>query len=195
MSLKISVIGAGYIGLVTAACLASDGFEVVCVEKDGAKLQLLKNGEAPFHEPGLKDLLRAGTASKKLEFTSDIEEAINVSRFFFICVGTPSLATGQADLSQVYSAVKDIYQKVKSDSIIVMKSTVPPGTGLRLIDEIWQNHKNGAKINYVSNPEFLREGQAINDWQKPDRVVIGADNEGAAETVKSLYKNVQAPIL
>ncbi|MBU1026812.1 MAG: UDP-glucose/GDP-mannose dehydrogenase family protein, partial [Candidatus Margulisbacteria bacterium] len=111
------------------------------------------------------------------------------------CVGTPSLPSGQADLSQVHDVVKQIYVKTKKDAIIVMKSTVSPGTGLRLINEIWKNHKNGAKIDYVSNPEFLREGQAINDWQKPDRIVIGADNEGAAETVKSLYKNVQAPIL
>lgn len=193
--MRICVIGAGYVGLITAAGLAASGQGVTCVEKIPEKIDALQKGDVPFYEPGLKELLEQGIKNKKIKFTVDMERAANNNQLFIVCVGTPALPNGQVDLSQVYGVLKVIYSKAEEDAIIVMKSTVPPGTGLRLIREIMTNHKQANKIEYVSNPEFLREGQAVQDWFNPDRIVIGAKDKAAAEIVKQLYNNIKAPVL
>ena len=193
--MRICVIGAGYVGLITAAGLAASGQGVTCVEKIPEKIDALQKGDVPFYEPGLKELLEQGIKNKKIKFTADMERAANNNQLFFVCVGTPALPNGQVDLSQVYGVLKVIYSKAEEDAIIVMKSTVPPGTGLRLIREIMTNHKQPNKIEYVSNPEFLREGQAVQDWFNPDRIVIGAKDKAAAEIVKQLYNNIKAPVV
>lgn len=184
--MKICVIGAGYVGLVTAAGLAGGGKEVTCVDKLPEKIELLKKGQMPFYEPGLKELVEKG----RINFTCDLKSTLKSNQVFFVCVGTPSLTNGQIDLSQVHEIVKEIYAQAKDGSMVVMKSTVSPGTGLKLIREMGRD-----SIVYVSNPEFLREGQAISDWFHPDRIIIGSSNQQAAKLISALYKNIDAPIV
>ncbi|MFW6104959.1 MAG: UDP-glucose dehydrogenase family protein [Chloroflexota bacterium] len=188
--MRISVIGAGYVGLTAACCLANSGHQVTCIENDEAKLHLLQQGLSPIKEQGIDKLLKDGTVSGNLKFASTLVEPIQAD-IVIVAVGTPSLPNGSADLSYIHQAVAQVKNAAKRPFILVMKSTVPPGTGIKLIERYLYD----TSITYVSNPEFLREGQAIWDWHHPSRIVIGANDSGKAEKVLELYGNADAPVL
>jgi UDPglucose 6-dehydrogenase len=182
----IAVIGTGYVGLVTGAGLSDFGNDVVCVDVDVRKIEALKNGVIPIYEPGLDTLVAKNVSEGRLRFTTDLAEAIQAARAIFIAVGTPPKADGSADLRYVEEVAHTIAQHMNGEKLIITKSTVPIGTG-RKIQEIIDSHNTGHKASIVSNPEFLREGSAIEDFMKPDRVVIGASDEEAAEMMKEIY--------
>jgi UDPglucose 6-dehydrogenase len=181
---RLGVIGVGYVGLVTAACFAQAGHEVVCLDIDEAKLDRLRAGEAPIHEPGIEEVLAEGLA--RMTFTASAAELFARAAIAFVCVDTPPSASGDADLSRV-EAVVDAIPAGTEDAVIVMKSTVPPGTGARLRRSLDERGLPG--VAYVSNPEFLREGSAINDFRRPDRVVVGAGRAAAGERIAALYRD------
>jgi UDPglucose 6-dehydrogenase len=180
---RLGVIGVGYVGLVTAACFARAGYDVVCLDIDEAKLERLRAGQTPIHEPGMEEAL-AG-ALERLVFTSSARELFAGADIAFVCVDTPPSASGDADLSRVES-VLDAIPSGTEDSVLVMKSTVPPGTGARLRRTLDERGLQG--VAYASNPEFLREGSAIQDFQHPDRVVVGADDPDVGERIAALYR-------
>lgn len=184
--MDIAVIGTGYVGLVTGAGLADFGNDVVCVDVDGPKIEGLKNGIIPIYEPGLDTLVSKNVGEGRLRFTTDLAEAISSARAIFIAVGTPPKPDGSADLRFVEEVAHSIAAHMNGPKIVITKSTVPIGTG-RLIDEIIRSHGTGHKASIVSNPEFLREGSAIEDFMKPDRVVIGASDDEAADMMKEIY--------
>ncbi|MGI6091622.1 MAG: UDP-glucose dehydrogenase family protein [Negativicutes bacterium] len=190
MTLKIAVAGTGYVGLVTGACLAETGNTVWCVDKDQAKIDSLNQGKLPIFEPGLAEIVDKNTKAGRLYFTTSLERALEDATVAFITVGTPTGKDGKVDLSQVYAAAREIGQLIVNPIVIVNKSTVPVGTAqaVRLIvsDEL---ALRGVEIQFdvVSNPEFLKEGGAVEDFMRPDRVVIGASNKAAADCVKQLY--------
>jgi UDPglucose 6-dehydrogenase len=180
---RLGVIGVGYVGLVTAACFAQAGHDVVCLDIDEAKLERLRAGEAPIHEPGVEDLLAGG--GERLTFTSSATELFERADIAFVCVDTPPSASGDADLSRVEAVIAAIPAGT-TDAVLVMKSTVPPGTGARLRRTLDERGLNG--VGYASNPEFLREGSAIHDFQHPDRVVVGAEEPAIGERIAALYR-------
>lgn len=185
--MRIAMIGAGYVGLVSGACCAELGHTVVCVEKDAGKVGALKAGEVPIFEPGLGDMVASNARSGRLSFTTDLREAIKGAAAIFIAVGTPSRPTdGLADLSQVYGAVREITGVLNGYTLIVTKSTVPVGTGDE-IARIVTDLRPDAEVAVVSNPEFLREGAAIPDFMQPDRIVVGTEDERARELMRELY--------
>ena len=188
--MNITVIGAGYVGLVAACCLASSGHRVICVERDRAKLELLNKGESTIREKGVDILLEKGLSAGKLGFSSSLPNPFR-DDIAMIAVGTPSLATGAADLSFIYHVIAEIKEAVQASLILVMKSSVPPGTGTRLM----QRYLQDMPVTYVSNPEFLREGQAIEDWYHPSRIIIGSDVKQAADVVGRLYSDIAAPVI
>lgn len=190
--MKISIIGIGYVGLVSSCAFAHSGYEVLGVEKDIEKLELLKQGICPVCEEGLGNLLNQGRRRGLLSFTDDLSQIKN-SDIVFVTVGTPSLTSGQVDLSQVYEVVNQVAGIMVSPSILVMKSTVPPGSGEILKKRYLR--KANAPISYVSNPEFLREGKALWDWYHPDRIVIGGENERSIKLVSDLYSDINAPVV
>ncbi len=180
---RLGVIGVGYVGLVTAACFAQAGHEVVCLDIDEAKLDRLRAGHAPIHEPGIEEVLAEGR--ERMAFTSSAAELFERAAIAFVCVDTPPSASGDADLSRV-EAVIDAIPPGTDGAVIVMKSTVPPGTGARLrrlLDE-----RGLQNVDYASNPEFLREGSAISDFRRPDRVVVGAEDAGVGDRIAALYR-------
>ena len=182
--MKLCMIGTGYVGLVSGTCFADIGHTVYCVDKDEAKIEKLNNSQSPIYEPGLDELIKENYKASRLFFTSNLSEAVNKSDIIFICVGTPSKRKSlSVDLKFVYQAVKDIKKVSKGKKIIVTKSTVPVGTG----DQIEKILKNSKKFTVVSNPEFLREGEAIRDFKYPDRIVIGSNSSSIFKTMKSLY--------
>lgn len=186
--MKIAVIGTGYVGLVSGACFAEFGSEVVCVDKDRSKIDALKNGEIPIFEPGLDDLVERNVGANRLSFTTEIKEAIEGAEAVFIAVGTPSRrGDGHADLTYVFEAAKEIALHLKDYAVVVMKSTVPVGT-CRKVEELIRATNPKAKFDICSNPEFLREGAAINDFMRPDRVVIGVRTKEAEDLMKRLYR-------
>ncbi len=188
--MKISIHGAGYVGLVSGACLSEIGHEVKCFDIDKETIKGLEMGEVPFYEPGLSEIISNNLKSKRLTFTDNIEEIILHSDIQIICVGTPSAKDGSTDLSQVLSSVRTICSKTKEDQIIVIKSTVPIGTSALLQTEIEKNTTltdQNLTIELASNPEFLKEGDAINDFMKPDRIVIGANNRSTFDVLNSIY--------
>jgi UDPglucose 6-dehydrogenase len=188
----VAVVGAGYVGLVTGACLASLGHSVTGVEIDPHRLASLQRGEPPVREPGLDELVESALQARRLRFTSDYSDAASTSRFAFIAVNTPPGPGGEADTSFVFSAVDSIIQHAPPGLIIVVKSTVPIGTG----DEVARlAARSGKGIETVSNPEFLRQGSAVQDFLHPDRIVIGASSKEAAAEVAALYEELDAPIL
>jgi UDPglucose 6-dehydrogenase len=194
----ISVIGTGYVGLVTGVCFAEFGVYVTCVDNDKTKIESLNKGTVPFYEPGLDDMVKRNTSEGRLKFTTDISETIDESLVVFIAVGTPPRADGSADLSYVDAVAKEIASHMKSYKVIVTKSTVPVGTGERLRKIISENLKQPVDFDIVSNPEFLREGAAIEDFMRPNRVVIGADSPQAISIMKDLYKPlylIETPIV
>jgi len=184
--LDIAVLGTGYVGLVTGAGLADFGNDVICVDVDVRKIEALQKGVIPIYEPGLDTLVSKNVSEGRLRFTTDLPEAIRASRAIFIAVGTPPKPDGSADLRYVEDVAHSIAKNMNGPKLIITKSTVPIGTG-RLIDQIIESHATGHKASIVSNPEFLREGSAIEDFMKPDRVVIGASDAEAAEMMKEIY--------
>ena len=185
--MHITVIGTGYVGLVTGACLAEFGMNVLCVDLDVEKIAALNRGEIPIYEPGLEELVSRNVAQKRLAFSTDLEQGIAASLVIFIAVGTPPAADGSADLGQVRAVAADIGRFMNSYKVIVDKSTVPGGTGQMVKDVVNENQSTKVNFDVVSNPEFLREGSAIGDFMRPDRVVIGAESEQAAAIMKDIY--------
>ena len=186
--MRIGVVGTGYVGLVSGTCFAEFGINVTCVDKDTNKIDGLKRGIMPIYEPGLESLVEKQVKSGRLSFTTDLGEAMKDADAVFIAVGTPpKIDDGQADMSYVYAAAKEIAQNLDGYTVIVTKSTVPVGTA-REIEKIVKATNPDAEFDVCSNPEFLREGAAINDFMRPDRVVIGTDSERAAEIMRQLYR-------
>ena len=182
--MKLCMIGTGYVGLVSGTCFADIGHTVYCVDKDEAKIEKLNSSQSPIYEPGLDELIKENYKANRLFFTSNLSEAVNKSDIVFICVGTPNKKKSLlVDLKYVYQAVKDIKKVSKGKKIIVTKSTVPVGTG----DQIEKILKNKKKFTVISNPEFLREGEAIRDFKYPDRIVVGSNSSSIIKTMKSLY--------
>ena len=182
------MIGTGYVGLVSGTCFADLGNKVYCVDKDKVKINKLKNAISPIYEPGLDDLIRNNSRAKRLHFTDDLEKAVKESQIIFICVGTPNKKNSNlVDLSQVYNAAKSISKYIKSYKIIVNKSTVPVTAGDQ-IEKIIGKKVKKSLFDVISNPEFLREGEAIRDFKYPDRIVIGSNNKKVFKKMKLLYE-------
>ena len=196
--MRLAIIGTGYVGLVSGACFSEFGHEVTCVDINEATIAKLHAGEIPIYEPGLDDLVRRNARSGRLQFTSNIAEGVRDAEAVFIAVGTPSRrGDGHADLSFVYAAAQQVAEAVTRPCVIVTKSTVPVGTGRR-IKEIVATVRPGFECDVASNPEFLREGSAIADFMRPDRVVVGAETDRARDVLRRLYRPVaenEAPIV
>ena len=192
------MIGAGYVGLVSGACLSEFGHEVICVDKDPAKIATLTQGGIPIYEPGLDEIVAANVRSGRLSFTTDLKEAVSNAEVIFIGVGTPSRrGDGHADLTYVYAAAEEIAKALTGYTVIVTKSTVPVGTS-RAIEKIIKATRPSAQFDMASNPEFLREGSAIEDFRRPDRVVVGCDTERARDVMREVYRPLflnETPIL
>jgi UDPglucose 6-dehydrogenase len=186
--MRVAMIGTGYVGLVSGACFADFGHTVVCIDKDAGKIERLKAGEIPIFEPGLDDLVARNAKAGRISFSLEADEAVKSADAVFIAVGTPSRrGDGHADLSYVYAAAKEIAMLMDGFTVVVTKSTVPVGTGDE-IEKIIREARPDADFAVVSNPEFLREGAAIDDFKRPDRVVVGTDNEKAREVMRELYR-------
>ena len=196
--MKIAMIGTGYVGLVSGAGFSEFGTDVVCVDKDAAKIAMLHNGEMPIYEPGLEDLVARNVDAGRLHFTTELEAAVAGAEAVFIAVGTPSRrGDGHADLSYVHSAAREIASAIRQYTVVVTKSTVPVGTG-REIEAIIREVNPEADFDVASNPEFLREGSAIVDFMRPDRVVIGTGSLRARDVMRKLYRPlylIETPIL
>ncbi len=186
--MKVSVIGAGYVGVVTAACFAEFGNEVVCVDKVKEKVKMLSNGRIPFYEPGLEELVRKNLKEGRLTFTTDIDSAIQEALVIFIAVGTPPRGDGSADLTYVEEVAKKIAENLNDYKVVVTKSTVPVGTGYKIKKIIEEAKNNSCSFDVASNPEFLREGSAVYDFMHPDRVVIGTESDSARAILRDLYR-------
>jgi len=196
--MKIAMVGSGYVGLVSGACFADFGHDVVCIDKDQGKIDRLHAGIMPIYEPGLDDLVASNVKAGRLGFTTDLGEGIKGADAIFIAVGTPSRrGDGHADLTFVYEVAREVGEKLANDAVVVTKSTVPVGTGdevERIIAETGTAHR----VSVVSNPEFLREGAAIGDFKRPDRIVIGAEDEFGREVMREVYRPLflnESPIL
>ena len=187
--MRISIIGAGYVGLTTAVCFAEIGHEVFCTDNDDRKLGMLRNNEVPFYEPHLESAMRAAHASGKLKFT-DIAEAIQASEVIFICVGTPPLENGEADLSAIENVARNVVEHASGYRLIVDKSTVPVQTAQQLRKHMQYYSKSGLDYDVASNPEFLREGSAVEDSLHPDRIVVGVDGQRAASILREIYRPI-----
>ncbi|HLE41934.1 MAG TPA: UDP-glucose/GDP-mannose dehydrogenase family protein, partial [Nitrospirota bacterium] len=183
--MKISVIGTGYVGLVTGTCLAESGNDVICMDIDERKIGMLNSGAVPLYEPGLEELIKRNISSGRLLFTTDIVSAVRNSDFIFIAVGTPPGENGSADLKYVLGVARKIGASLNGYKIIINKSTVPVGTGDKVRAAVASRTRH--KFDVVSNPEFLKEGAAVEDFMKPDRIVVGADNPRAASLMQELY--------
>ncbi|MCB1784104.1 MAG: UDP-glucose/GDP-mannose dehydrogenase family protein [Alphaproteobacteria bacterium] len=196
--MRIGMVGTGYVGLVSGTCFAEFGHQVVCVDKDESKIERLKRGEIPIYEPGLEDLLKRQIESGRIVFTTDIAQAVEGAQAVFIAVGTPSRRFGRdADLSYVYDAAREIARNMKDYTVVVNKSTVPVGTACE-VERIIREERPDADFDVASNPEFLREGAAISDFMRPDRVVVGTASERAQEVMRGVYRPLyinETPIL
>jgi UDPglucose 6-dehydrogenase len=184
--MKIAIIGTGYVGLVTGTCFAENGNDVVCVDIDADKVDRLRCGDIPIYEPGLSELVDRNAKAKRLRFTTDYSEAIPDTRCVFVCVNTPQDDDGRADLRYVRAAAHSLAPHLSESTVVVVKSTVPPGTNRKVAE--WVGEKTTISVRFASNPEFLKEGAAIEDFTKPDRVVVGVDHPAAADTLAELYK-------
>ncbi|MBU0536069.1 MAG: UDP-glucose/GDP-mannose dehydrogenase family protein [Nanoarchaeota archaeon] len=189
--MKITIIGTGYVGSVTGACLADLGNDVICLDVDPKNIESFKRGDIPIYEPGLNDIVKRNLREGRLTFTVDKKKAIQDSEVIFIAVGTPSSDDGSVDMIYVESAAKDIAEHMNEYKIIVDKSTVPVGTADKIRDIISKNQKDNHDFTLVSNPEFLREGSAISDFMNPDRIVIGVDNGKARDAMLEIYKGIE----
>jgi UDPglucose 6-dehydrogenase len=184
----ICMVGTGYVGLVTGACLADFGHRVICVDVDAQRIETLKGGRVPFFEPLLEDLVQRNYDAQRLSFTTDLPSAVRESHAVFIAVGTPDRGDGHADLSYLFKVVEDVAPHVKDYKVMVTKSTVPVGTGRRVQKMLRDILPAGITVDVASNPEFLREGSAIEDFMRPNRVVIGAETERARDLMRELYR-------
>ena len=194
--MRIAVVGTGYVGLVVGACFAETGNQVVCVDKDAAKVRALRRGKIPIFEPGLEELVKRNFAEKRLTFTLDLKTAVRKSDVVFIAVGTPMGEDGSADLQHVIGAAREIAKAMNGYKVIVDKSTVPVGTSERVREAI--RRETTHPFSVVSNPEFLKQGAAVEDFLKPDRVVIGANDQKSADLMVELYRpftRTGAPIM
>ena len=183
--MRIAVVGVGYVGLVAGTCLAEGGNHVICVDTDAGKIDNLNNGVIPIYEPGLAELVEHNVAGKRLTFTTDLSAAVAESLIVILGVGTPSSADGSADISAVLSAAGEVAQAMDGYRIVVTKSTVPVGTHKKVAEVM--SAKTEHPFDYVSNPEFLKEGAAVEDFMKPDRVIIGTKNPAVMEMMKQVY--------
>lgn len=196
--MHIGIIGTGYVGLVTGACFAEFGLSVTCVDKDEKKINSLKKGTVPFYEPGIDELVKRNIKHGNLKFTTNIGKAVESSLVIFIAVGTPRRGDGSADLKYVEDVAREIAEHMDEYKVIVTKSTVPVGTGEKLSEIISRNLRGRIDFDIVSNPEFLREGSAIEDFMRPNRVVIGAKSQQAIAIMRDLYKPlylIETPIV
>ena len=186
--MRIAMIGTGYVGLVSGACFSDFGHDVTCVDKDEGKIEALKRGAMPIFEPGLDQLVERNVRGGRLSFTTDLRRGIDGAEAIFIAVGTPSRrGDGHADLSYVFGAAREIAEALTGPAVIVTKSTVPVGTGDE-VERILREANPGAQPWVVSNPEFLREGAAIEDFKRPDRIVVGTEHEEACEIMREVYR-------
>ena len=183
--MKIAVVGTGYVGLVVGACFAENGNDVICVDKDAAKVKALERGRIPIFEPGLEEVVKRNTAERRLTFTTDLPAAVKASDIIFIAVGTPEAEDGSADLKHVLGVARDVGRAMDGYKVIVDKSTVPVGTAEKVRQVVAKETTHPFSV--VSNPEFLKQGAAVDDFLKPDRVVIGADDERGARVMTELY--------
>ncbi len=193
--MKLTIIGSGYVGLTTGACFAEVGHQVVCVDNDEEKVRTLLAGQIPIYEPGLEDLVKKNVASRRLRFTSSTEEGVEHGEVLFIAVPTPPQADGSVDLSFIEKVAREIAQHLESYRVVVDKSTVPVRTGERVSQTIRRYARPGVEFDVVSNPEFLREGCAVEDLMKPDRIVIGGNSDRALALMQKIYEPFLAPVI
>ena len=197
--MKIAMIGTGYVGLVSGVCFAEFGFDVTCVDKDAGKIARLNQGEVPIYEPGLDNLLSTNVEAGRLHFSTDLGAAVSIADVVFIGVGTPTRSSdGHADLTFVYDVAREIAPHISKYTLVITKSTVPVGTGEKVAEVIWATNRD-APFEVASNPEFLREGSAIEDFTKPNRIIAGVESDKAKQVISDLYRPLQlkndAPIL
>ncbi len=185
--MKICMIGTGYVGLVSGACLADFGHEVTCVDIDADRVRVLREGGIPIYEPGLSDVVARNVSASRLAFTTDVGRAVREADVVFIAVGTPSLPDGGTDLSYVFDAARDVARNLHGYTVVVQKSTAPVGTARRVGETLAAEAPEGAEFDVVANPEFLREGSAVEDFMRPNRVVIGAESDRAREMMRQVY--------
>lgn len=193
--MKLTIIGSGYVGLTTGACFAEVGHHVVCVDNDEGKVQTLLAGGLPIYEPGLADLVKKNIASRRLRFTSSTEEGVEHGEVLFIAVPTPQQPDGSVDLSFIEKVAREIAQHLRSYRVVVDKSTVPVRTGEKVTQTIRRYAKPGVEFDVISNPEFLREGSAVADLMKPDRIVIGGNSDRALALMQKVYEPFAAPVI
>jgi UDPglucose 6-dehydrogenase len=193
--MDLAIIGSGYVGLVTGACFADVGHNVICVDNDAQKIKQLQSGQVPIYEPGLEEIIHRNVSAHRLRFTGSIEEGVKNSQIIFIAVPTPQQPDGDVDLSFLEKVAREIAGVLTDYRVIVDKSTVPVKTGEKVAESIKRYNRHGASFDVVSNPEFLREGCAVADLMKPDRIVIGAQSEHAIDLMKKVYEPFMAPIL
>lgn len=193
--MDISIIGSGYVGLVTGACFADVGHKVICVDNDPRKIETLQAGSVPIYEPGLEEIIHRNVSAHRLRFSGSIHEGVENSQVVFIAVPTPQQPSGDVDLSFIEKVSREIAGVLKDYRVIVDKSTVPVKTGERVAESIKRYNRHGAKFDVVSNPEFLREGCAVSDLMHPDRIVIGAQSQQAVDLMKKVYEPFMAPVL
>lgn len=196
--MHICVVGTGYVGLVTGTCFAELGVNVTCVDNDAAKIEMLKGGQVPIYEPGLKELIDRSASEGRLLFTTDIAEAIDGALVIFIAVGTPQGSDGSANMQYVFEVAKTIGQRMRDYKVIVTKSTVPVGTGEKIKKIVAAEQSEKLAFDVVSNPEFLREGSAIEDFMRPNRIIIGTSSDQASAIMKELYRPlylIETPII
>ncbi len=195
IDMKIAMIGTGYVGLTSGACLAKIGHKVVCVDSDVDKIDLLKRGEMPIYEPGLKEIVADAVRENRLSFVTEIKRAVLESEVCFIAVGTPPLDSGEPDLTYVERVVRDIATSMNGYRLIVEKSTVPVQTGKWIKKTVERYNRANIPFDVASNPEFLREGSAVNDFLHPDRIVIGVETTRARDLLKEIYRPINAPVI
>ncbi len=193
--MDISIIGSGYVGLVTGACFADVGHNVICVDNDPRKIEALRAGKIPIYEPGLEEVIHRNVSAHRLRFTGSTKDGVDNSQIVFIAVPTPQQPDGSVDLSFIEKVARDIADVLTGYRVIVDKSTVPVKTGEKVRDTIKRYNRHGAEFDVVSNPEFLREGCAVADLMHPDRIVIGAQSQSAVDLMKKVYEPFMAPIL
>src|SRR4030088_2220600 len=193
--MDISIIGSGYVGLVTGACFADVGHNVICVDNDARKIEALQVGKIPIYEPGLEEVIHRNVSAHRLRFSGSIQEAVDNSQIVFIAVPTPQQASGDVDLSFIEKVAREIAGVLTDYRVIVDKSTVPVKTGEKVAESIKRYNRHGASFDVVSNPEFLREGCDVADLMQPDRIVIGAQSQHAVDLMKKVYEPFMAPIM
>ena len=193
--MKIGIIGSGYVGLVTGTCLAHLGHSVTCVDNDPEKIRTLKSGKVPFYEPGLHEMIENNVAAGRLFFVTDISKIVNRCSVIFICVNTPSRPDGSADLSFVENVTKSVGKHLRKFCLVVAKSTVPVETGEWIRRTLKRTVRQGVPFDVASNPEFLREGSAIQDFMRPDRIVVGVETQRAEKILRELYASMKSPLI